>query len=83
MSPIEAGLSEMLIGGSLIDKAGMMLNGAVYRRLSLASMDVSNIKLTTPTARLLLRRPNLCQGTAVEVLQGMPSVHFFRLYSKC
>lgn len=82
MSLIEAGLPEMLAGGCLMERAGMMLNGAVHRRLSLASTDVSNIKLTTPTARLLLRHSDLCQGTAGEVPRGMPSSEFSRLYSK-
>ncbi|KAL6788526.1 hypothetical protein J3E68DRAFT_415134 [Trichoderma sp. SZMC 28012] len=69
--------SEMLAGGYLMERARMVLNGAMYRRLSLASMDVSNVKLATPTARLLQRFPDLRQGTAWEVPQGMPSVHFF------
>lgn len=65
---IELELPEMLTGGYLMERAGMVLNGAVYRRLSLVLMDVSNIKLTTLTARLLQRFPDLRRGTARQVL---------------
>lgn len=71
MSPIEAGPSEMLTGGYILERPGMMLNGAVYRRLSLASTDVRNIKLTSPSARLLQRLSDLRRGTVAEVPQGM------------
>ncbi|KAL6822560.1 hypothetical protein V8C40DRAFT_267583 [Trichoderma camerunense] len=54
-----------------------MLNGAVYRRLSPASTDVANVKLTTPTARLLQRLSDLRQGTSGEVPAGMPSSKLF------
>ncbi|KAK4082221.1 uncharacterized protein Triagg1_2033 [Trichoderma aggressivum f. europaeum] len=67
----------MLTGGYLIERAGMMLNGAMYRRLSLASTAVSNIKLTTPTARLLQRLSDFRQETAGEVPQGVASVYIF------
>ncbi|KAL7955900.1 P-loop containing nucleoside triphosphate hydrolase protein [Trichoderma compactum] len=71
MSPTEAGPSEMLTGGYVLERPRMMLNGAVYRRLSLASTDVHNIKLTSPSARLLQRLSDLRRGTVAEVPQGM------------
>ncbi|KAL7907902.1 P-loop containing nucleoside triphosphate hydrolase protein [Trichoderma velutinum] len=77
MSPIGVGPPEMLTGGHLVEKAGIMLNSAVYRRLSLASTDVNNITLTTPSARLLQRLSDLRQGTAGEVPQVMPLAHHF------
>ncbi|KAL5085555.1 hypothetical protein Trisim1_010169 [Trichoderma cf. simile WF8] len=70
-SPIEAGPSEMLTGGYVLERPVMMLNGAIYRRLSLASIDVRNIKLTTPSARLLQRLSDLRRGTDGDVPQGM------------
>ncbi|QYT06075.1 hypothetical protein H0G86_012942 [Trichoderma simmonsii] len=71
MSPIEAGPPEMLTGGYVLERPGMMLNGAIYRRLSLASTDVHNIELTIPSARLLQRLSDLRRGTVGEVSQGM------------
>ncbi|KAL6693655.1 P-loop containing nucleoside triphosphate hydrolase protein [Trichoderma pleuroticola] len=71
MSPTEAGPSEMLTGGYVLERPGMMLNGAIYRRLSLASTDINNIKLTSPSARLLQRLSDLRRGTVGEVPQGM------------
>ncbi|PKK43047.1 hypothetical protein CI102_13080, partial [Trichoderma harzianum] len=69
MTPTEAGPSEVLAGGYVLERAGIIFNGAVYRRLSLASTDVNNIKLTTPSIRLLQRLSDLRQGTVGEVPQ--------------
>ncbi|PNP56079.1 hypothetical protein THARTR1_03604 [Trichoderma harzianum] len=71
MSPTEAGPSEMLTGGYVLERPGLMLNGAIYRRLSLASTDINNIKLTSPSARLLQRLSDLRRGTVGEVPQEM------------
>ncbi|KAH6605463.1 hypothetical protein Trco_007170 [Trichoderma cornu-damae] len=66
LSPAEGGLPEVLAGGHVMDKASVMMNGAVYRRLSMASTDVHNIELTTPTTRLLRMLSDLRRGALGE-----------------
>ncbi|KAK0759222.1 hypothetical protein N5P37_008104 [Trichoderma harzianum] len=77
MTPTEAGPSEVLAGGYVLERAGIIFNGAVYRRLSLASTDVNNIKLTTPSIRLLQRLSDLRQGTVGEVPQRLSTTALF------
>ncbi|KAL6822556.1 P-loop containing nucleoside triphosphate hydrolase protein [Trichoderma camerunense] len=77
VTPTEAGPSEVLAGGYVLERAGIIFNGAVYRRLSLASTDVNNIKLTTPSIRLLQRLSDLRQGTVGEVPQRLSTTALF------
>jgi hypothetical protein len=62
LSPQDSGLPEVLPGGHILEKAGMMMNGAVYRRLAMASTDLDNITLTTLSTRLLKMMQDLQQG---------------------
>ncbi|KAH6610611.1 hypothetical protein Trco_000631 [Trichoderma cornu-damae] len=64
MSPAGRGLPEMLPGGHLFGAPSVMHNGAVYRRLSLASTDVKNIKLTTPSSRIMRRVTEFREGAS-------------------
>lgn len=68
--PQDSGLPEVLPGGHILERPGVMMNGAVYRRLSMASTDVHNITLTTPSTKLLKMMQDLQQG----VLGGIRGV---------
>lgn len=69
-SPQVSGILEVLTSGHILEKAGFMMNGAIYRRLSMASTSVRNIALTAPSSRLLRTMQDLQQG-AVEGIRGV------------
>lgn len=69
-SPQVSGVLEVLPSGHILEKAGFMMNGAIYRRLSMASTSVRNIALTAPSSRLLRTMQDLQQG-AVEGIRGV------------
>lgn len=63
----DSGLPEVLQGGQRVKGAPVMINGAVYRRLALASTDAANIALLEPTVRLIRRLANLQDGIPMDV----------------
>ncbi|KAK4082218.1 uncharacterized protein Triagg1_2030 [Trichoderma aggressivum f. europaeum] len=58
-------------------RRAMEYKSAVYRRSSLASTDVNNVKLTNPSARLLQRLSDLQQGALDMDASGRPE------YQRC
>ncbi|KAH7146311.1 P-loop containing nucleoside triphosphate hydrolase protein [Dactylonectria macrodidyma] len=58
----DAYLPELFPGGMMKSSAKLWRNGAIYRRLALASTDSQNIALTTPTTRLLHRLKDMHSG---------------------
>ncbi|KAI5461561.1 hypothetical protein BGZ63DRAFT_424443 [Mariannaea sp. PMI_226] len=62
MTVVTTGLSELIATRFVKAPPKMMINGAVYQRLAIASTDPNNIVLTTPSLRLARRLKDLRAG---------------------